>query len=407
MRYPDPWAVRRRGFFVLLNGQDVRYLERALSLAEKGRGRTSPNPVVGAVIVKDDAIVGEGYHAGPGLHHAEIAAINDALRRKGLAEYEAGAPDGAAGARVVCADATLYVTLEPCCTYGRTPPCTDALIRAAFARVVVGAVDPSPQHNGRGIELLRAAGIRVDLAEGDVAHRAKRQNEGTRKAVIAGLPFVTYKYAMTLDGRLATDSGDSRWISGVESRRLVHQWRAWADAVVVGAGTQAADDPRLTARDVSCERQPVRVVVDPMLRLARTSALVTSVSEGPVVAVCGQEVSDRRRAEVASWGVETAVVGVVEDGLDPRDVGRYLASRGVQTVLLEGGPRLAAAWWEAGLVDKVAAFVCPRIAPGVDNRGALQGRGPSSMDGAFTLLEVQVQRVGDDVLVTGYREGPL
>jgi diaminohydroxyphosphoribosylaminopyrimidine deaminase/5-amino-6-(5-phosphoribosylamino)uracil reductase len=390
-----------------LSEQDNGFLERAMALAEKGRGQTSPNPMVGAVIVRGAEVVGEGYHVGPGRHHAEVAAINDAVRAAGLADatWELGGPGVA---RAVCAGATMYVTLEPCCTYGRTPPCTQALIAAGFARVVVGALDPSPQVNGSGVEILRGAGMHVDLADGPQAHQAKRQNEGTRKAILKGLPFVTYKYAMTLDGRVATDSGDSRWISSADSRSLVHQWRAWSDAVVVGASTQMTDDPRLTAREVPCERQPLRVVVGRAVSLTRESALVATVADGPVLVICGPQVTEARRAEVASWGVETAVVALGEDGdLDPLEVGRCLASRDVQTVLLEGGSRLAAAWWTAGLIDKVAAFVSPRIAPGFENRGSLRGGGPQSMAASVALEDVEVRQIGPDVLVTGYRGGPL
>ncbi|MBN1629399.1 MAG: bifunctional diaminohydroxyphosphoribosylaminopyrimidine deaminase/5-amino-6-(5-phosphoribosylamino)uracil reductase RibD [Thermoleophilia bacterium] len=392
-----------------MSADDTRYLEQAISLAEQGRGCTSPNPMVGAVIVRGSEVLGFGYHVGPGYDHAEVAAIKDALRRAGRPFTDGPASAGApAVARSVCAGSTIYVNLEPCCTYGRTPPCTDALISGAFARVVVGAVDPSPAVDGKGVEILREAGIQVDLAEGDIAHRAKRQNDGGRKAVIRGLPFVTYKYAMTLDGRVATDSGDSRWISSSESRALVHRWRAWSDAVVVGAGTLAADDPQLTARDVDCERQPLRVAIDRALGIKRESALVATVAEGPVVMICGAEVPGQRRAEVESWGVETVVVSPAGDGgLDPVEVGRYLVGREIHTVLLEGGPGLAGAWWRAGLIDRVAAFVCPRVAPGIENRGALRSCGPSSMSDASSLREVEVQQVGPDVLVTGYREGPF
>ena len=184
----------------------------------------------------------------------------------------------------------MYVTLEPCCTQGRTPPCTTALIQAGFARVVVAAIDPSPAVNGKGLEVLNGAGIAIEVAEGPVAHRAKRQNNGLRKTVTTGLPFVEYKYAMTLDGRVATDTGDSRWISSDESRALVHQWRAWSDAVVVGAGTAATDDPTLTARQAQCSRQPLRVVVDSACSLPATSNLVRTAAEGPVLVVCGEQV---------------------------------------------------------------------------------------------------------------------
>lgn len=389
----------------MLNDSDIRYLDRAMDLAELGRGRTSPNPMVGAVIAKGAEVLGEGYHVGPGRDHAEVAAMKDALRRAGIEAEPEGGSGGSLGwlsAPGLFSGTTMYVSLEPCCTYGRTPPCTDALIKAGFARIVVGVIDPSPAVNGKGLEILRSAGMRVDLAEGTPAQRAKRQNCGLRKAVTRGLPCVTYKYAMTLDGRTATDSGDSRWISGEESRALVHLWRAWSDAVVVGAGTLLADDPTLTARDVDCDRQPMRVVVDSALRLSRHSALVASVEQGPVLVVCGTGVDTARRAEVESWGVETAVVGTAGGGLDPRAVGRYLVSRDVREVLLEGGPRLAGAWWAAGLVDKVGAFVCPRLVSGLENRAPLRGPGASGMEGALRLREVTVEEIGGDVLIAGY-----
>ncbi|NLO27496.1 MAG: bifunctional diaminohydroxyphosphoribosylaminopyrimidine deaminase/5-amino-6-(5-phosphoribosylamino)uracil reductase RibD [Actinobacteria bacterium] len=392
-----------------LNRVDMAYLDRALALAELGRGCTSPNPVVGAVIVRDSEVLGEGHHAGPGRDHAEVVAIKDALNRAGTpVDTPVATVVDASKCRPVCADATMYVTLEPCCVYGRTPPCTEALIGAGFGRVVVGALDPSPQMNGKGVDLLRAAGIEVDLAEGALALRAKRQNNGQRKAAITGLPFVIYKYAMTLDGRVATDSGDSRWISSEQSRALVHQWRAWSDAVVVGAGTLRADDPRLTARDVRCERQPLRVVVDRRLELDPSSALVRSVDDGPVLAVCGADVSEKRRDEVEQWGVETVAVAAGASGmLDPVAVAKLLGERNVQTVLLEGGPKLAGSWWNAGLVDQVGVFVCPLMAAGVDNRGALCGPGAARMDEAVRLRETEVEQVGPDVLVSGYTGEPF
>jgi len=392
-----------------LSQVDIAYLERAMALAELGRGCTSPNPAVGAVIVRDSEVLGEGYHAGPGRDHAEVAAIKDVLGRAGTpVDSPVSAGVDASRSRPLCAGATIYVTLEPCCVYGRTPPCTDALIAAGFGRVVVGVLDPSPEVNGKGIDLLRAAGIEVDLAEGPPAQRIKRQNNGQRKAVTTGLPFVIYKYAMTLDGRVATDSGDSRWISSEESRALVHRWRAWSDAVMVGAGTLRVDDPRLTARDVPCERQTLRVVVDRRLELDPSSTLVRTVGEGPVLAVCDPDVSGRRRAEVERWGVETAAVASAASGmLDPAAVARLLGERSVQTVLLEGGAQLAGSWWNAGLVDQVSVFVCPLVAAGLENRGALRGPGAARMGDAARLRETEVRQIGPDVLVSGYTGEPF
>ena len=384
-----------------IEAHDVLMLERAFSLAERGRGCTSPNPVVGAVIAREAHVIGEGYHVGPGLDHAEVAAIKDAIRRAGgLAPSEAALD--AAAARAACEGATIYVTLEPCCTYGRTPPCTAALIAAGVRQVVVGAVDPTPAVNGKGIAILREAGLAVDVADGDVARRMKRQNDGLRKIMATGLPFVTYKYAMTADGRTAADSGDSQWISGAESRALVHRWRAWSDAVMVGAGTVRADDPRLTAREVDCRRQPLRVVVGREDSLVSGAALVRSVSEGPVLFVGGVPGAEGRVAARAP-GIEVAEVACGPDGRPaPRAVAELLAARGIQTVLLEGGPRLAGAWWSAGLIDKIACFVCPKVAPGTEHRGALQTAGPALMGEALALREVEVRQSGADVLIVGY-----
>ncbi len=392
-----------------LDERDTRYLKKAMALAEKGRGQTSPNPIVGAVIVDGDRVLGEGYHAGPWRDHAEVDAIKDALRHAGHAsDMMANGVAEISVAREVCAGKTMYVTLEPCCTYGRTPPCTPALIAAGFSRVVVGAVDPSPRVNGQGLERLRSAGIRVELADGELAIQVKRQNNGLRKSVTTGLPFVTYKFAMTLDGRVATDLGDARWISSPESRELVHVWRAWSDAVMVGGGTLRSDDPRLTARGVACNRQPLRVVVDSGLSLARDAALVETVEEGPILVVCGADVDGARRSLVESWGVETAVAAYDgAGGLKPLEVAGLLAARGVQTVLLEGGPRFAGSWWSAGLIDQVAAFVCPQVISGTQNKAPLCGVGGETMADGLGLREVEVRSVGTDVLISGYVREPF
>jgi diaminohydroxyphosphoribosylaminopyrimidine deaminase/5-amino-6-(5-phosphoribosylamino)uracil reductase len=391
-----------------MDESDARYLERALDLAENGRGRTSPNPVVGAVIVKDGDVVGEGWHVAPGRDHAEIAAMKDALRRHGAQLPEEPSPLPEEETRAICEGATMFVTLEPCCTQGRTPPCTSSLIGARFARVVAAAVDPSPGVNGNGLAALRAAGVEVELAEGPSAHRAKRQNDALRKSVSTGLPFVTYKYAMSVDGRVASDSGDSRWISSAESRAVVHQWRAWSDAVVVGAGTVASDDPLLTARDVDCARQPLRVVIDRDLSLSRESNLVRTIDQAPVLALCGLDAQSARRREVESWGVETESVPIDASGeVHPTRACAVLKARGVQAVLLEGGPKLAGAWWAAGLIDKVAAFVSPRVVSGTLLKSALLGPGATAIHEGFELLEVAVQHIGSDVLISGYTGGPF
>jgi diaminohydroxyphosphoribosylaminopyrimidine deaminase/5-amino-6-(5-phosphoribosylamino)uracil reductase len=274
--------------------------------------------------------------------------------------------------------------------------------------VVVASEDPSEWAHGRGLQDLRDAGLDVDVADGDLNHRARRQNDPFRKAVTRGLPFVTYKYAMTLDGRVATESGDSRWISGEESRRRVHQMRAWADAVLVGAGTLRRDDPRLTAREVSVHSQPLRVVVDPRLGIDRGAALVASIDEGPVLLVCSERVDADRRAEVADWGVEVAAVADDDGGLpDPVAVARVLAERDVQSVFMEGGPRLAAAWWDSDLIDQIVAFVAPVIAGGSGSPGPLPSAGYPHMDAALRLRDLEITPSGADVQIVGYVGDPF
>jgi diaminohydroxyphosphoribosylaminopyrimidine deaminase/5-amino-6-(5-phosphoribosylamino)uracil reductase len=378
---------------VALGDFDILHMQRALRLAETARGQTSPNPIVGAVVVKDGVVCGEGFHAGPGLDHAEIAALKDAA-----------GPDFQGR---LCG-ATMYVTLEPCCHFGRTPPCTQALLAAGVSRVVVGAIDPSPQVDGCGLEELRLAGVQVDLCEGPLAWEARRQNGPFRKHAVTGLPFVCYKYAMTLDGRVATEAGSSRWISGDESRRWVHQLRAWSDAVLVGEGTLRADDPLLTVRDVPASRKPLRVLVDESLSAIRKDcALVRSVGEGPVLAVHNETVSRERRDQVASWGVELAVVASGPDGHPaPHQVALLLGARQIQSVLLEGGPRLAASWWDAGLIDQVVAFVAPIVVGGASAPGPLPSAPNEPMSAAARLLDVAISRSGPDVVVSGYTKEP-
>lgn len=317
---------------------DARFLERALELAERGRGTTHPNPIVGAVIVADGEIVGEGWHERTGDPHAEVLAL------------------AAAGARA--RSATAYVTLEPCAHHGTTPPCADALLAAGVAGVVVGQLDPHPEHGG-GLDRLRQAGVEVVVADGELAFRCRQQLEEWRTFVALGRPFVTYKVAVTVDGRVTVPG--SRWVSGEESRRLVHLLRAQSDAVAVGMGTVRWDDPRLDARDVPAPRQPRRLAFG-RGPLPEGSAL--ELRSGPV----------------------------------PQELAA-LADEGVQSLLLEGGPTIAAAFLEAGLVDKLLVFVAPM----------LSGEGPGMLAGLPRPLElsrVQARPVGDDILIQAYVHAP-
>jgi len=310
-------------------------LDRALELAERGRGTTRPNPVVGAVLVQGDEVVGEGWHERPGEPHAEVNAIS-------------AAGDRAHGA-------TLYVTMEPCSHHGRTPPCVDAVVAAGISRVVAGSRAPHPAH-GAGFERLQAAGVEVELVD---SFEARRLNEAWRTWVSQGRPFVTYKVAATVDGRVTIPG--SRWVSGEESRRLVHELRAASDAVAVGMGTVRADEPRLTARDVDAARQPRRLVF----------------GKGPL--------PKGSRLELRS--------GLLEDELST------LGEEGVQSLLLEGGPTLATAFFEVDLVDKLLVFMAPCIS----------GEGPrllGDLPEPFQLSRLTAEQAGDDVLLTAYVHEP-
>jgi diaminohydroxyphosphoribosylaminopyrimidine deaminase / 5-amino-6-(5-phosphoribosylamino)uracil reductase len=318
---------------------DAHPLERALELAERGRGTTAPNPVVGAVLVRDGEVVGEGWHERPGGPHAEVAAL------------------AAAGERA--RGATLYVTLEPCAHHGRTPPCVDAVAAAGVSRVVAAVGDPDPRTNGTGFERLRAAGIDVELAGGELEWRARVQNEGFRTWASLGRPFVLCKLAVTLDGR-ATVPG-SRWVSGEESRRRVHELRARMDAVAVGTGTARADAPRLTARGVGAECQPRRL----------------AFGRGPLPDGSDLELRPGPLAEELA----------------------RLADEGVQSLLLEGGPTLATAFLADELVDRLMLFVAPAIA------GA-GPRFPGELPEPRRLLHATAERLGEDVLLSGYLREP-
>ena len=327
---------------------DRAHLERALELAERGRGTTHPNPVVGAVVVRDDEVVGEGWHERAGGPHAEIVALE-------------AAGDRARGA-------TLYVTLEPCAHHGRTPPCADAVAAAGIARAVVGAGDPDPRTDGGGIARLREAGIEVVAAEPDLAARARRQNEAFRTWTSAGRPFVTYKAAVTLDGRVAAASGDARWVSGEESRRRVYELRAASDAVAVGMGTVRAENPLLTARGVDAPRQPRRL----------------AFGSGPLP--------------------DGSELEVVESPL-PEALAR-LAREGVQSLLLEGGPTLAGAFLRARLIDKVVLFLAPKLVGGNDAPPLFAGPGAPTLAQAVPLRGLEVGRSGEDVVLTAYIHEP-
>ena len=350
---------------------DTAFMRRALRLAERGRGRTAPNPIVGAVVVQRGRIVGEGWHRAIGRDHAEV----EALRHAGRAAR----------------GATLYVTLEPCAHWGRTPPCTDAILEARIARCVVGARDPDPRVDGRGLRRLRAAGLRVE--SGLLAREAERQLAGYRRVQFEGLPRMTWKVAATLDGRIADTHGRSRWITGRAARADGHRLRAASDAILVGAGTARVDDPRLTARTGARAHQPLRVVVDSRLRLPATLRLFSrSLASGTVVA-CTQAAPAARERALTARGVRVWRLAASRGGVSPRALARRLAAEGCHDVLLEGGALLGASFLRAGLVQRVVLYSAPLVLGG----GRTWCDGPArALTDAVRGRVISAARVGDD-----------
>jgi diaminohydroxyphosphoribosylaminopyrimidine deaminase / 5-amino-6-(5-phosphoribosylamino)uracil reductase len=330
-----------------LTDTDRELLRRALELAEGGRGRVSPNPLVGAAIVRGEEVIGEGFHAGLGGPHAERAALADCDRR---GEDPAGA--------------TMYVSLEPCAHQGRQPPCVEAILAAGVDRVVIASEDPSVKAAGRGPGILRDGGVEVDFATGAEASAARLLNQPFRKHARTGLPCVTLKLAMTADGETTTPPGESPWISGEQSRALVHRWRAESDAIAVGIGTVLADDPLLTARGPGDPRQPVRVVFDSRARLPLDSQLLDTLDRSSVLVVTAPEAASERVAALRDAGAEILVAG----GATPADRIRAalvdLGRRGITSLFLEGGQTLAAAFEAADQIDESRIFVA-----GSDPRG--------------------------------------
>jgi diaminohydroxyphosphoribosylaminopyrimidine deaminase/5-amino-6-(5-phosphoribosylamino)uracil reductase len=342
--------------------------------------------MVGCVLVKDGAVVGEGFYTGPpGSPHAEVIALRQA---------------GEAGR-----GATAYVTLEPCSHYGRTPPCTDALIDAGVGKVVFSIIDPDERVSGRGQALLEAAGIDVEV--GDGAAESSRLLEAYIKHRRTGLPFVAVKYAATLDGRIAAASGDSRWVSGPETLRWAHAMRPSLDAILVGASTVVVDNPQLTARPegVLAERQPLRVVLDSTGRTAPTAAVLQGAS--PTLVATTEHSADEWRDSISSTGAEVLILPADGEGrVNLRALLEELGQRGMLLLLVEGGGVVHGSFFDQRLVDKVYAVIAPLIVGARDAPAAVAGRGAERMADAVRLRDITVERLGDDVLVTGYPVWP-
>lgn len=360
---------------------DREYMKKALALARRGRGRTSPNPMVGAVIVKDGSIIGRGYHVKAGEQHAEIAAIEGAH----------GDLDGA----------TLYVTLEPCCHHGRTPPCTERITQSGFARVVVAMRDPNPLVSGNGLERLQQAGIAV--AEGVLEDRARKLNEAYIKYITTGRPFVILKCAMTLDGKIATRTGHSKWITGEKARRRVHRLRDQVDAILIGVDTVINDDPRLTTRlPGKPGKDPIRVILDSTARTPLGCAVLTESSSAPTLIATLGSADPSRKAGLAKAGAVILEVDEKDARVGLGALMDELGRREITSVMVEGGAAVFTSALQAGIVDKALFFVAPKIVGGEGAKSPVGGRGVERIDDALKLRDLRVRKFGEDILIEGY-----
>jgi len=357
-------------------------MKQALSLANLALGQVSPNPAVGAVVVKDGEVVGQGYTQPPGSWHAEVIALNQAGEK--------------------ARDGVLYVTLEPCCHYGRTPPCTQAIIDAGVSEVHLAMLDPNPLVSGQGENELEREGIKTYMGEHE--KEAKEINEAYIKFIATGMPFVTAKFAVSLDGKIATKTGDSEWISGAESRKYVHYLRYTADAIMTGANTVIADDPHLTCRyggkGGAAKKQPLRVIVDGRGRTPATAQVFSK--PGKALLALGQFVKPDQKEALAQAGAELLELPLAEGGVDLEGLLKTLGKREITSVLMEGGGILLGSLFDCRLVDKVIAFIAPIIIGGEGAKAAVVGQGVDKVMDAVKLERINVEKFGEDLMVSGY-----
>ena len=364
---------------------DDGFMDRALQLASRGQGRTSPNPMVGAVVVKDGRIIGEGYHEAVGRAHAEVNALN------------------AAGN--IAAGATLYVTLEPCNHTGRTPPCTEYILASGIRKVVVAMTDPNPHVAGGGIETLRQRG--VEVTTGVREKQARRLNEAYVKYVTTGLPLVVVKCAATLDGWIATGSGDSKWVSGEQSREFVHRLRHVLDAILVGADTVEKDDPRLTARLTGTKGiHPRRIVLDTQLRISDSARLLQPENGADTVVVCGPAAAQDRIKKITGEGIRVLTAPVKDGRIDLDALMPMLGRMQITSVLIEGGGAVIGSALRDRVVDKVLLFYAPKILGGDDGVPICRGAGPELMKDCIPVRDIEIRRFDNDVMIEGYIDRP-
>jgi diaminohydroxyphosphoribosylaminopyrimidine deaminase/5-amino-6-(5-phosphoribosylamino)uracil reductase len=362
---------------------DEHFMQMALDLAQKGQGFTSPNPMVGAVVVKDGRVVGSGYHHAAGRPHAEVNAIDDAGQ--------------------AASGATIYVNLEPCNHTGRTPPCTHKIIQSGIRRVVVAMKDPNPNVAGGGIDYLKAQGLEVAL--GVCQEEARRLNEVFIKFIRTRRPFVILKCAATLDGRIATRSGDSKWITNEQSRSYVHHLRHCVDGILVGVNTVKADNPSLTTRlNHGPGMDPIRIVLDTRLTIPVDARILRLDSDSDTILVVGQNVDPHKRAALEKNGVRILDAALENSRIHMPSLMQQLGAMGITGLLIEGGGRVIASALHSGIVDKIAFFYAPKILGGDDGISICRGKGPAAMKDSIAVKDISVQRFGDDVMIEGYIE---
>jgi len=360
---------------------DRSFMKLALGLARRGMGRTSPNPIVGAVIVKNGRIIGKGYHERAGLEHAEIRAIKSAGK-------------GAAGS-------TLYVNLEPCDHFGKTPPCTGAIIKSGIKRVVAAMRDPNPINNGKGFKRLRGAGVSV--TSGVLEDEARSLNEAFIKYITTGAPFVIVKTAQSLDGKIAAKTGDSRWITGEKSRRYVHELRHNADAVMVGVNTVIRDDPLLTSRTGrGGDKQPLKVIVDSKLKIPETAKIFSRHSPAKVILATTKKAPKSKIDRLKKMGCDILILKQKNGRVDLRQMMNVLGKMGIVNVLVEGGGELTGSLADEKLVDKFLFFISPKIIGGRDAKGPVEGEGVKKVSQALILKNIRYKNFRDDLLIEGY-----
>lgn len=380
MEEENPWKLEGSDFFMQ---KKEEYMRRALELARKGEGHTSPNPMVGCVVVKDGRIISEGYHEKYGEFHAE----RNALTR--CTEDTTGAD--------------LYVTLEPCCHQGKTPPCTDIIIEKKIARVFVGSMDSNPLVAGKGVQILRDHGIYVET--GILDAECRKLNEVFYHYIATKTPFVVMKYAMTLDGKIACATGDSKWVTGEIARTQVHRMRGRYRGIMVGIGTVLADDPMLNCR-VEGGVDPVRIICDSNLHIPTESQIVKTASDIETIVACSQEALESERKQEKIRRLREAGIQIIgtegAHGVNLVELMKKLGEQNIDSILLEGGGTLNASALEDGIVNKVYAYIAGKLIGGMDARSPVEGMGIDRMADAITLQNMEIEKLGDDFCIVGY-----